>query len=223
MRLLRLDLPPSFTPESLREQILDLCNRNGHSAFARVRLMVFRGEGHLFDTADNFAQYVIESSALVVEQILFNMDGLRVGVYPDGRKACDPLANLKSNNFLLYAQAARYGQDQGWDDCMVLNGHERLADSCIANLFYIREGEICTPPLTEGCVAGVMRRWLMERMPGWGFTVREKPVGMRDLAGADEIFLTNAVRIIRWVGDHAGKTYGGRLARELYELVVKEA
>ena len=103
MRLLRLELPPSFTPESLREQILDLCSRNGHLAFARVRLMVFRGEGHLFDTADNFAQYVIESSALVAEQILFNKDGLRLGVYPEGRKACDPLANLKSNNFLLYA------------------------------------------------------------------------------------------------------------------------
>ena len=105
----------------------------------------------------------------------------------------------------------------------MLNGYERVADSCIANIFYIHEGEIYTPPLTEGCVAGVMRRWLMERMPGWGFAIREKPVSMRDLAGADEIFLTNAVRVIRWVGDHSGKTYGERLTRELYELVVKEA
>ena len=223
MRMLGLEPPPDVTAESLRLQIADLCIKNRHAALARVRLTVFRGEGTLFEGLSDLPNYVIESALFTPGQVAFNGPGLRIGVYPDGRKACDRLANLKSGNFLLYAQAARYARERGWDDCLVLNSHERVADGCIANLFYIREGVVYTPPLTEGCVAGVMRRWLLDRMPGWGYAVREAPVSPGDLGDADEIFLTNAVRTIRWVGDLAGKTYRGRLARELYELVVKEA
>lgn len=223
MRVLRYELPSAITPESLQQQIQDLCIKNGHAESARVRLTVFRGEGQLFDTTDNFPQYIIESSSPGADLLLFNQSGLRIGIYPEGRKACDHLSNQKSGNFLLYAQAARYARDHGWDDCLVLNGHGRVADSCIANLFYVRKRVVHTPPLSEGCVAGVMRRYLMERMPGWGFTIVEKPISPEDLAAADEIFLTNAVRTIRWVGEFSGKTFSGSLARNLYELVVREA
>lgn len=221
MRLLRLQ--PLVTPADLALQIGDLCTKNGHSGLVRVRLMVFRGEGTLFDASPEESNVVIESAPLVPEEVAFNESGLRVGLYTEGCKACDPLSNLKSNNFLLYAQGARYARDQGWDDCLVLNGHGRVADSCIANVFCIREGVIHTPPLDEGCVAGVMRRFLLERMPAWGLSILDRPVSVEDLARADEIFLTNAVRPIRWVGEFGGRIYHARLARELYELAVKEA
>lgn len=221
MDVLHFEWQSGVTPPLLARQILDLCVRNNHSGLGRVRLTVFRGEGQLFDTAGNSLCYVIESTAPDPGQIVFNREGLRVGVFPDGRKACDPLANLKSNNFLLYAQAARYAREQGWDDCLVLNGHGRVSDSCIANLFYIRNGKVYTPPLSEGCVAGVMRRFLLERMPGWGFQVVERSVAVEELGSAEEAFLTNALRTVRWVGE-MGKWAGrGRVARELYELAVK--
>ncbi len=223
MRVLRLEAPSSFDSSGLAQQIGHLCERNGHSGLARVRLMVFRGEGTLFDGARDASNFVIESASLSPAQVAFHDPGLRVGLYTEGAKACDRLSNLKSNNFLVYAQAARYARDLGWDDCLVLNAHGRVADSCIANIFYIRGRVIHTPPLEEGCVAGVMRRFLLERMPGWGFAIRESPVSVEDLAGTEEIFLTNAVRSIRWVGEFGSRTYPGRLARELYELVVKEA
>jgi len=223
MRRLMFEPPADLTAENLTRQIMDLCLKNGHSSLGRVRLMVFRGEGSLFDAARGPLNYVIESTLLTPGQIAFNESGLRVGVYRDLRKSRDFLANLKSNNFLLYTMAARYVRDQGWDDCLVLNDSERVADSCMANLFYIRKGTVYTPPLSEGCVAGVMRRFLLERMPCWGFTVREQPVSVGELGGAAEIFLTNAVRTIRWVGEFAGRTYRQQLARELYELAVKEA
>ena len=223
MRLLQLALPSGVSAESLSQEIRELCLKNGHTGFARVRLMVFRGEGTLFDATPVAPNYVIESASLSPAQVAFNEAGLRVGFYPEGRKACDLLANLKSNNFLLYTVAARFALDQRWDDCLVLNGHERVADSCMANLFYVMGGVIYTPPLSEGCVAGVMRRFLLERMRAWGFTVREQAVGVAELRDVEEIFLTNAVRTIRWVGEFGGCTYRGRLARELYELAAREA
>src|ERR1700733_2874746 len=52
IRLLQFDPPSGFTPPFLARQILDLCEKNGHSALARVRLAVFRGDGSLFDPVD---------------------------------------------------------------------------------------------------------------------------------------------------------------------------
>jgi branched-chain amino acid aminotransferase len=146
-----------------------------------------------------------------------------IGVFPHGRKACDSLANLKSGNFLLYALGARYALDHRLDDCLVLNTHERMADSCIANLFYTNKGMIYTPPLSEGCVAGVMRRFLLDRLPAWGFPIAEQPVTRGDLDDADEIFLTNALKGIRWVGDFEGKSrYRLSIVRDIAERMSKE-
>jgi branched-chain amino acid aminotransferase len=64
-------------------------------------------------------------------------------------------------------------------------------------------GQIFTTPLSEGCVAGVMRQHLLQQFPLWGYTVVEQAADIQTIAGADAIFLTNAIRGIRWVKDCA--------------------
>ena len=113
----------------------------------------------------------------------------------------------------MYSMATMYARSHGWGDCLVLNSRERIADSSIANLFYIKGDIIYTPPLSEGCVAGVMRRWLIETLPAAGFRVLEKPVAPEDLILADEVFLTNAIRGVREVVNFGGATYGNRIVQ----------
>ncbi len=117
--------------------------------------------------------------------------------------------------------AARYAALHGWDDCLVLNNAGRVADSSIANLFWVSGGIVYTPPLTEGCIAGVMRRWLMTNLSGYGYEVQERPVAPEDLILADEAFLTNAIRGVRWVGNLAGTTYGNKIARAV-KMILDE-
>jgi branched-chain amino acid aminotransferase len=152
----------------------------------------------------------------------WNEEGLVIGIFPDGRKSCDHFSRVKSNNFLLYAQAAIYAREQGVSDCLVLNSHGRIADSTIANVFYIRDGVIYTPPLSEGGVAGVMRRYLLEVLPEAGYTVYEQPVSVEDLADADELLLTNAVRGISWVRSLRGVSYTSRLGAGFYKQWIEE-
>jgi branched-chain amino acid aminotransferase len=222
LRLLKFEIPPSFTRGALYNQVIQLCETNGGSALSRVRLTVFRADGTLFDARDHLPHYVIESAALDEHEVLFNEQGLRIGIYPDGRKARDPLANLKSGNFLPYVLAAIHAREHLWDDCLVLNDHRRIADSCIANVFYTRGTTVYTPPLTEGCVAGIMRRHLIDWLPGWGFSVREQLVTPEDLRNAEGIFLTNALKTIRWVGEFQGKILQPGLARELHAMIHQE-
>lgn len=221
LQFLGFVIPPAFHRDGLREQILDLCRENGNSTLSRIRLVVFRGEGGIFDPADDLPHYIIESWPLPAGATGFNHKGLIIDVFPDGRKACDPLANLKSNNYLLYALAARYARKHGLDDSLVLNSRERLADSAIANLFYARNGKFYTPPLSEGGVAGTMRRHLLENMPAAGFSIEEKPVTIEDLLGADEVFLTNALKGIHWVASFRASRYTHQLTSEVHKQLFR--
>lgn len=143
--------------------------------------------------------------------------GLDIGVYPEGRKAMDVFANLKSNNYLLYVMGAAWAREQGFGECLVLNARERVADASTSNVFAVMNGEICTPPLSEGGVAGVTRRLLLERFP-----IREQPLEVADLLAADELFVTNAIQGIRWVRRLMDKTYdharSAAMAHQLKDL-----
>jgi len=221
MDLLRYVIPIHFTRENLEASILQLCERNGHIPLARVRLTIYRGDGGLYDPEDLHPRYLIESWALGPADIDLNEKGLMVDIYPDGIKSCDPLANIKSNNFLIYALAALYAKENGLDDCLVGNSHGRLADSTIANLFYCKDRQIYTPPLSEGCVAGVMRKFLLSALPDAGFPVHERPVTAEDLQDADEVFLSNAIRGIRWVQTFRKCPYGSDLSRTIHHQLIK--
>lgn len=218
--LLQLETPPYFTPEKLAHQILDLCRKNDHYDTVRVRMIVFRGGGDLPDPGNHLPQYIIQSAPLPSWSGELNETGLATGIFPDGRKSCDLFSNLKSNNYLLYAMAGLYAQKHGLNDSLVLNNHGRIADSSIANLFYIKEEKIWTPPLSEGCVAGVMRRFLMELLPKAGFTLNEKQTTIEDLEDAEEVFLTNALKGIRWVQSFGKSTYRRRLTALLYQELL---
>jgi branched-chain amino acid aminotransferase len=217
--LLQFEPASSFTPGRLAGEILELCEKNGHMAFARVRLVVFRGDGSLYDPIDPFPHYIIQSWPLAAGSDAINENGLALDIFPDGRKPCDPLANLKSNNYLLYVMAALYARKNRLNDCLVLNSRDRIADSTIANVFYCKDGEIYTPPLSEGCVAGVMRHFLMDFLPKAGFTLREKITTANDLQNAEGVFLTNAIRGIQWVGSFGRTTYNDKTPRAVYQAL----
>jgi branched-chain amino acid aminotransferase len=214
-----LSLRAAFKPQDLEVQILALCQKNGNPPRSRVRLVVYRDESPIPGPISPIPHYIIESWPLPGGPAL-NDKGLIIDTLPDGRKACDALANLKSNNYLLYTLAAIHAQNHSLDDCLVLNSRDRLADSTIANLFYVFKGQVFTPPLSEGCVAGVMRRYLLENMPGAGFAVQEKIVTPEDLLNADEIFLTNAIRGIRWVGSFRTSKFTNILTTNIYQQLI---
>jgi branched-chain amino acid aminotransferase len=219
VHFLQYEAPPGFTREDLAQQVRELCQKNDIPGLARVRLVVFRGEGGLSDLSP-FPNYIIQAVPLS-SSIGFNETGLDIGIFPDGQKACDSLSNLKSNNYLLYALAALHARKHGFDDNLVLNTHGRIADTTIANLFYIRSGEFYTPPLSEGGVDGVMRRYLLDALPRQGFRVHQLPVDLPDLAAADEVFLTNALKGINWVRSLQGMTYGCNLSSAVYNLLIQ--
>jgi branched-chain amino acid aminotransferase len=217
----KLGMEPSvhWTQEMVLNKILQLAHKNKHLT-ARVRLTVYRGEGGIWEEPTMPFNFLIQTWALN-EHVELNQNGLDLGVFPTGRKACDEYAPLKCNNYLIYLMAARFARTQKWNECLVLNQHHRICDATIANLFFFKDGVLHTPALNEGPVAGVMRTYLIDQLTNSATQVTEGAYSPDDLIDADEIFLTNAVQGIRWVKSFGEKTYGCRQAAQLFDTHIK--
>jgi len=216
LSLLKFEIPALFTKEKLEKEIIDLCRKNDCEDLARVRLSVSRGNGGLYDE-DNTLQWLIECWPLNVSVNSLNENGLVIDVFTGAEKSCDSFSNLKSANFLIYSMAALHAKENKLNDCLVLNSSGGVADSTIANLFIIRNENILTPELAEGCVNGVMRRHLLENMRKAGYKVGETSISVNDIKQADEVFLTNAINGIRWVSRFRDKTYGNGKTAEIHK------
>lgn len=218
--ILKYEIPKLFAEERIKNELLELCRENNVDKLARVRLSVFRGNGGLYDN-DKKMQYLIECWPLSESSTQLNKNGLLIDVYPGARKSCDRFSNLKSANFLSYSMAALYAKEKKLNDCFVLNSEGNVADSTIANIFLIENGIIKTPALSQGCVAGVMRRHLLSILKDAGHTVQETSINEADLIRADEVFLTNAINGIRWVKQFRERVYANNKTIEIYNQFVK--
>ncbi len=214
MTKLKLHLPEEVSEYFLTSEIGRTIERNNIKGTARVRLMVFRGDNELSDVTGE-GSYVIQAwplQPLQQESGGFNEEGLKLGVFKEGVKSCDELANLKTNNYLLYVLATMYAKENNWNDCVVLNHHQRVCESTIANIFWVKEGNIFTPALSEGCVAGVMRRYLIENI-----AVTQSACSLNEILQADEIFLTNAIRGVQWVKECNSHSFSNKISRQISE------
>jgi branched-chain amino acid aminotransferase len=219
LQTLQFDIPKNFTPSFLEKKLRETAEKNNHTNTTRMRLMIFRGNGGIFDPENLLLNYIIETWTL--PDNYFNENGLIVDIFPSAKKSCDIFSNLKSNNYLPYVMAGLFAKKNKLNDCIVLNSFDRVCDSAIANVFIIKGNTIYTPPLTEGCVAGVMRRWLLERFDLKPYRIIEKELTVNDLLNADEFFLSNSVFHLRWVKSFREKKYDNKIVKEIYEYILQ--
>ena len=221
LQTLHFDYPTFFTPQYLAGQIHQLVAANKHQALARIRLHIFAGDGGLYDAPNRHANWLLQSWSLNPTHNELNINGLVVALYKGGFKAADAFANLKTNNFLLYSQAAYFAKQQQANDALVFNHLGSLADATIDNLFLITHGNtILTPPLSDGPVAGTMRQYLLQALPALGFTVLEQSISEQDLYQAQEVFLSNAMGI-RWVQNIGNHQFTNQTIQRIYgQLMV---
>lgn len=217
---LRFDLPKLFTPALLEKKIETLASKNKHTTLDRIRLMVFRGDGGLFDI-DNRPNYLIQTWEMSPVNNALNENGLDIDIFPDARKGCDIFSRIKNNNYLCYAMAALWAKQNNLNDALVLNAFGRVADASIANLFIVQDGIIKTPALTEGCVSGVTRRYLLQSLRKEGMPVQENTITTDDVLQAQEVFLTNAATGIRWVKRCGNSNYNPQLAVMLHKKFIE--
>ena len=213
---LQFEKPKLFTKQFLRDELVKLLQKNKETE-ARIRINIFKGNGGLYDAENHQPNFIIQTMPLKSDTAVLNGNGLQVCIYKEALKAIDSFSNLKHNNFLPYLMGAQFAKEQKCNDAIILNHHLRICDSTIANIFIIKNGIIYTPALSEGCVAGVMRNFLLTHLPMLDLEVNECVMTEEMLLGADEVFLSNSIYNIRWVAGINDKSYENKISRSIHE------
>lgn len=221
MEALEFSVPIHFTVEKLIVEIQSLTKKNKLNE-ARVRVTVIRGDGGIYDPKNNTPNYIIEAIKLPEDNGSLNINGLQVCIYEDAIKSIDTFSNLKTNNYLPYFMGAKFAKKQHCNDALILNSKGNICDSTIANIFFVKDKVIYTAALNEGCVAGVMRRWLIDTLKMLDYKVEETTVSKNLLLEADEVFLSNSIYNIRWVSSVENKNYTNVEVQKMSELLQRK-
>jgi len=105
------------------------------------------------------------------------------------------LVGVKHLNRLDYIVAVSKQVFANDEEALLCDIDDHVIETMHHNIFFVRDGQLCTPMLEKVGVAGIMRRVVMEQCAATlGLQVREQSICFTDLVEAEEIFLTNAVR-----------------------------
>lgn len=221
VQLLQLRLPDNFISVSLENWCKKLAERNNITGGARVRLTVFRNDGGYYHPLVNDASWILEMWAFDHNEYVLNDKGFSVELFQDIRKPINKLSTLKTANAQLFVLAGLYAKKMNVDDAILINQNGNVIEATGSSLFAVKNGVLYTSPLSEGCVAGVMRGVIMEIAKENRIAVYEVPLPLSIMLNSDEIFLTNAVKGIQWVSSYKTKRYFNNTAKKFQELLNK--
>jgi 4-amino-4-deoxychorismate lyase len=128
----------------------------------------------------------LPAAALDVRPIRLRICNTRLGTNPR-------LAGLKTLNRLESVLARAEWSDPRFAEGLMCDADENIVCGTMSNVF-MRQGRRLVTPLLDRCgVAGVMRRWILERAPSLGLRALERRLSLSDLERAEEVFMSNAV------------------------------
>jgi len=191
------------------------------SGNVRIRLMVYRKPGGLYFPENNDTGFIITASPLSGSWFEWPEQPIMAGICEKVKLPVDDFSNFKTLNASRYVQAAIEARAKGWQDGILLNQFGRICEATSSNIFWWDEnGVLHSPPLSEGCVAGIMREHIFETASKNSIIVKETVAAPEILEHAAEVFFTNAIRGIIPV-QMAGKSGTKHLrSRELFEAVL---
>ncbi len=206
LKVLDIPLPGNFSLDSLKHFINELVTKNDQE-HCRVRLVIYRVADGLYAPVHSQSAWHLSVTGSIEATYNITPAGLTADVFDSDYKSRGFLSNLKTLNALLYITAGNEASRKGTDDLFIKNDKGNIIESTNSNLFLRKEKTFTTPPLTEGCLDGVMRKQVIRLLQENKFTVTENPVTLDDVINADEIILTNVIRGAASVVNFKGKQY----------------
>lgn len=105
-------------------------------------------------------------------------------------------SRIKSTSYFDNILAKQEAIDLGYDEAILLNTSDNVADGAISNIYIVKDKQIVTPPISEGALPGVVRSMLLEEFHHQ-FLINEQQISVSDMLNADEVFITNALMGVR--------------------------
>ena len=220
MRLLRMEIPMTYTPEYFVDQCLRLIQAQDERSPAwRLRLTVYRDSGGRYTPDHNQVAFVIGCEPLSQDRFSDEVTSYTVDLYKDHYVQAGMLPNLKTNNKILNVLGSIFAKENDLDNCILVNDNKEVVEALQSNLFLIFGNEIHTPPLSSGCLNGVIRKQIINMANDLHLTLKETEINPFDLQKADELWLTNSIQGIRAVTNYRRKAYQSQIYKQAVGLL----
>jgi branched-chain amino acid aminotransferase len=108
----------------------------------------------------------------------------------------DPLRGNKTLNFMTEWLSQNEAKKQGYDQGIIINQKNQIAETGSANIFMIKKGKVYTPPLTSGGLPGIIRGEIIRLLKVNHLPCIQKMLTPHDLAKADELFTTSSFKLV---------------------------
>jgi branched-chain amino acid aminotransferase len=216
MRVIRMEIPMNFTMEFLEEQFLEVVKAKDILSSARARITVYRNDGGFYLPTTNTISYLIHASSLDDAQYVFQKSDYEVDLFKDFYITKQLLSSIKTTNKLVNITGSIFASENGLDNCLLLNDSKNVVEALQGNLFMLVGSKLTTPPLTEGCLNGIMRKQIFQLAKKIdGLEVVEEVISPFDLQKADELFLTNVIQGIRPITQYRKKKFTTQISEQL--------
>jgi branched-chain amino acid aminotransferase len=218
MRIVRMEIPMNFTMEFLEEQILTLAKAKKGEASARARITVYRNDGGYYLPSNNTVSYLIAVEG--IDNVLYSLiqNEYVVYLYTDFYVPKQLLSSIKTTNKLLNITASIYASENGLDNCLLLNDSKNVVEALQGNLFMLKGTTLITPPVSEGCLNGIMRKQIISLAKTLeNIELVEGIISPFDLQKADELFITNVIKGIQPITKYRKKDFTIDFAKRILE------
>ncbi len=164
-----------------------------HLPFGRLRVTMTGGPGPLgSDRADVAPTYLVLASPLPRPA-----PTAAVAVVPWVRNERSAVAGLKTTSYAENVVALAFARQRGAGEALFANTREDLCEGTGSNVLLALDGQLVTPALSSGALAGITRELLLEWGHREGLPIDERAVGMAELARASEVALLSSTRDVQ--------------------------
>ena len=216
MRVIRMEIPMNFTMEYLEEQILTLAKSKNLAISSRARITVYRNDGGYYLPQDNTVSFLISVESLYTAFYSIDKKDYVVDLYTDFYISKQLLSSIKTTNKIINITASIFANENGLDNCLLLNDSKNVIEALQGNFFMLKGNVLTTPPVSEGCLNGVMRKQILTlALKIVDLEVVEEVISPFDLQKADELFITNVIKGIQPITKYRKKEFTTDLASKL--------
>jgi branched-chain amino acid aminotransferase len=99
------------------------------------------------------------------------------------------LDGVKTLSYGANMLCTRLAREAGAFEALLVTPHGRVLEAPTSSFFYVRDGRLCTPPLSDHILASITRRWILEL-----FDVEERETAVDDLQAIEEAFLASTFK-----------------------------
>jgi branched-chain amino acid aminotransferase len=218
MRIMRMEIPAAFSPEKLNEEVKTLIDKNQLSEKpVRVKFNIFRKPGGLYTPKGREVDYIITASAIPHAFYQFSdQPEYQVELFKDHYILSGLLSSIKSTNKAVNVLAGIYAEENSFDNCLLINESKSVVEAINGNIFLVKDNIVKTPPLSDGCLNGILRKQIIEIVKNnKELELDESSVSPFELQKSDEFFITNIIQGIIPITKYRKKDYEMIICRKL--------